>query len=69
MTANLGYSDRTFRLAGAFVLVALGLLLAEGTLLVLMLAAAVVLAATVATGFCPIYWLFRFSSRPRRHAT
>lgn len=58
MTANMGRTDRTIRLAAAAVLAALALFVVEGALAWVLGVVAVVLTVTSLVRWCPAYLPF-----------
>jgi hypothetical protein len=70
MTQNIGTIDRAARVVVAFGLTLLSLSLGFGTMIgIVSLVVAGILLVTATVGFCPLYALFRISTRSRRHAT
>jgi hypothetical protein len=67
MTRNMGNSDRWLRaLAVVPSLAAAAILLGiESTAGIVLLAAAAIMLATASAGFCPLYTLFRITTRRR----
>ena len=67
MSRNMSTLDRTVRTVVAIAAAATGVAIGPGSAMAIVLfAVAVVLLATSAIGFCPLYALFRFDSRGRR---
>ena len=70
MTQNLGPVDRGARVLAAFAATLLSLSLGFGTVIgIVLLALAGILVVTATVGFCPLYALFHFSTRSRRHVS
>lgn len=66
MMLNMGTTDRTLRAIAGLVLAALPVLdIVGGIWAVVAYAAAAILLATAAVGFCPLYAPFRWSTRPK----
>jgi len=71
MTCNMGRTDRWIRaLLVAPLLVILAIVVGpSGVLAYVLYALAVVMVATAAVGFCPLYAPFKIRTAPRDHAS
>ena len=70
MTQNIGPIGRAARVVVAFAVALLSLSLGFGTVIgIFLLVVAGILLVTATVGFCPLYALFRISTRSRRHAS
>lgn len=66
MKINMGNTDKIVRVAAAAIIAVLFLTgVVKGTLGIVLLIIAVVLAATSLTGFCPLYSLLRINTRKK----
>jgi len=69
MPRNMSTTDRALRTAAAVVAVVVAIALDAGsTAGIVLLALAGVMVATSAVGFCPLYTVFRFTTRRRDQA-
>ena len=69
MPRNMSTTDRALRTAAAVVAVVVAIALDAGsTAGIVLLALAGVMVATSAVGFCPLYTVFRFTTRRRDKA-
>ncbi len=67
MSPNMSTLDRSLRAVIALAAVAAGVVIGAGSPLgIVLFAVAVVLLATSAIGFCPLYALLHFDSRGQR---
>jgi hypothetical protein len=62
MKSNESNTDRIIRAVAGVILLALGLGVLSGALAIVADIVGVVLLGTAAAGFCPLYFLFKFST-------
>lgn len=63
MTVNINQYDRIIRAILGIALILAGLLMATATLQIVLIVVGVILLATAAINFCPIYRIFNFSTK------
>lgn len=69
LTTNESTLDRSIRAIAGLLLLALVFTLLAGIMQTVAAAAGLILLATSAIGFCPLYALFGFSTCPRQTAS
>ncbi len=62
---NMGKTDRIIRAVVGIVLVLVGALALGGAVEIVLVVIGAVLLLTAAVGFCPLYWPFHFSTKPK----